>query len=527
MNAKLKDVVIAGGGLAGLTLAYQLKRSQSELDIVVIEKGTFPKPEKTAKVGESTVEIGSHYLNHTLDLKQHFNERHLRKHGLRCFFGEPQNDFSQQDELGVSELFGIPAYQIDRGAIENYLQELVISEGVELIDGASTSDLEISETKKSITVSTLSGQRRINSRWIVDAAGRQSLVKNKLGLHKESKHKGNALWFRIDRQIKLDDWSQDQAWQKRIKQDNTRWLSTNHLMGPGYWVWVIPLDNGATSIGIVMDDEAFASHDFSNYESTFEWLSKHHSRCAQAIDGADVLDYVVINDYSLDCKQMFSDQGWGLTGEAGVFADPFYSPGSDFIALNNSFITKLIDDDIKGQDIRLNSQVFQFINQSFFNSTMSLYTNEYGGFGDRQMMALKLVWDYAYYWGVLSLLFFRSTMIDVGLMRELNPTLTLAFEANNKIQALFRERAKIRLVVPAQGLFMDQYQVPCLRHYNDVLKQTMEGPVVSTQVLLKDNVDKLERLAKYLDNILSDHPDTNISQDERELLGEYRRIVLA
>ena len=45
--------------------------------------------------------------------------------------------------------------------------------------------------------------------------------------------------------------------------------------------------------------------------------------------------------------------------------------------------------------------------------------------------------------------------------------------------------------------------------------------------LLKDNVDKLERLAKYLDNILSDHPDTNISQDERDLLGEYRRIVLA
>ena len=112
-------------------------------------------------------------------------------------------------------------------------------------------------------------------------------------------------------------------------------------------------------------------------------------------------------------------------------------------------------------------------------------------------------------------------------MRELNPTLTLAFEANNKIQGLFRERAKLRLVIPAQGLFMDQYQVPCLRHYNEVLKQTMEGSVVSTQVLLKDNVDKLERLASYIDNILSDHPDTNISQDERELLGDYRHIVLA
>ncbi len=527
MNATLKDVVIVGGGLAGLTLAHQLKSSQPDLDIVVIEKGTFPKPEKIAKVGESTVEIGSHYLNHTLGLKEHFNERHLRKHGLRCFFGEPQNDFSQQDELGVSELFGIPAYQIDRGAIENYLKELITSQGVKLIDGASTTDLEITENEKAITVTSPAGQQRINGRWIIDAAGRRALVKNKLGLHKESGHKGNALWFRIDRQIKLDSWSNDQAWQGRVKQENTRWLSTNHLMGPGYWVWVIPLDNGATSIGIVMDDEAFESHNFSNYESTFDWLSKHHPRCAQAIDGADVLDYVVITDYSLDCKQMFSDQGWALTGEAGVFADPFYSPGSDFIALNNSFITKLIDSETQGQDIRLDSRVYQTINQSFFNSTLSLYTHEYGGFGDRRMMALKLVWDYAYYWGVLSLLFFRSAMVDVALMRELNPVLSLAYNANNKVQSLFRARARQRKILPAQGLFMDQYQVPCLRHYNKVLKQTMEGDSISTQVLLKDNVDKLERIALYIENMLSDNVDTTMSQDEQELLGEYRRVVLA
>ena len=54
----MKDVVIAGGGLAGLTLAHQLKRSQSDLDILVIEKGRFPKPEKTWNItilGEFTL----------------------------------------------------------------------------------------------------------------------------------------------------------------------------------------------------------------------------------------------------------------------------------------------------------------------------------------------------------------------------------------------------------------------------------------------------------------------------------------
>jgi flavin-dependent dehydrogenase len=141
-------------------------------------------------------------------------------------------------------------------------------------------------------------------------------------------------------------------------------------MGPGYWVWVIPLDNGATSIGIVMDDQAFSDGDFSTVDTTMDWLRQHHPRCADALDGADVLDYVVINDYSHSCKQMFSDQGWGVTGESGVFADPFYSPGSDFIAFNNTFINDLITDDFAGNDIRLKSRVYHAMNQSLFDSSL-------------------------------------------------------------------------------------------------------------------------------------------------------------
>lgn len=518
------DVIILGGGLAGLTLAYQLKISQPNLQVLVVERNTFPVPEKTAKVGESTVEIGSHYLKHTLGLKQHFDERHLRKHGLRCFFGSPQNDFSQQDELGVSELFGLPSYQIDRGAIENYLQQSLLELGVTILDGATLANFSIESDRKSISVAKANEVVRYSSRWLIDAAGRQALIKNKLGLQQPNGHKGNAIWFRIDRQVKLDTWSDKTDWQDRVKQPNTRWLSTNHLMGPGYWVWVIPLDNGATSFGIVMDDPAFNANDFTSFDSTLAWLEKHHPQCAQAIHGADVLDYVVIRDYSLSCKQVFSDSGWGITGEAGVFTDPFYSPGSDFIAINNSFISDLVSKDFAGQDIRFDSRLFQSINQSFSESTLSLYTGQYGGFGDRKMMSLKLVWDYAYYWGVLSLLFFRSAMTDTAMMRELNPILHRAQMANKNVQALFRERAKQRIVLPAQGVFMNQYALPCLKHFNSVL-ETDDGS--GTQNALQVNVAMLERIETYIGDMLGDSAGLIISDDERSLFGDYRHAVLA
>jgi len=299
------------------------------------------------------------------------------------------------DELGVSQLFGIPTYQIDRGAIENHLQQSINNRGVEVLDGVTTKSIDISDDKKTLIVDGPQGSQTYQSRWIVDAAGRQALIKNKLGLAQKNQHKGNALWFRIDRQIKLDEWSDNTQWHDRIKQPNTRWLSTNHLMGPGYWVWVIPLDNGATSIGVVLDDTAFAAGDFSTVDTAKAWLAENQPRCAQAIDGAPVLDYVVIKDYSHSCQQLFSEQGWDITGESGVFADPFYSPGSDFIAFNNTFINQLVCDSFDGEDIRLKSRLYETINQSFFSNTLSLYQGQYGGFGDRRMMSLKLVWDYA------------------------------------------------------------------------------------------------------------------------------------
>lgn len=520
-----KDVVIAGGGLAGLTLAYQLKKSTPELDILVLEKNRFPVPEKTAKVGESTVEIGSRYLNHTLGLKQHFDDRHLRKFGLRCFFGTPQNDFAAHDELGVSELFGIPTYQIDRGAIENYLQGAVVAQGVDVWDGVTIDELTIDTNKKSISVAeeNCKSTRGIEAQWMIDAAGRQALIKRALGLAKDNDHRGNAVWFRVDRQIKIDSWTADPQWQARTKQQSVRWLSTNHLMGPGYWVWIIPLDNGATSIGIVMDDEAFASHDFSNVNSTLAWLRKHHPHCAEALQGAKVLDYVAITDYSHSCTQMFSEAGWGMIGEAGVFADPFYSPGSDFIAINNTFINDLIGSWHKGDDIRFNSRLYQSMNQSFFESTLSLYTGQYGGFGDRRMMSLKLVWDYAYYWGVLSLLFFKEVMTDIDLMRDINPLLMTAQRTNSKVQKAFRERATARQVLPTQGLFLDQYSVPCLRHFNRVLDDSSQ----TVQQALPENVKVLEHLAGFIVEMLGSNATAKISTNERDILGDYRHQVLA
>ena len=87
-QADVYDVVICGGGLAGLTLARQLKLQKPNISVVVLDKMARPLPEASFKVGESTVEVGAFYLANTLQLTDYFEEQHLVKLGLR-YFGVP------------------------------------------------------------------------------------------------------------------------------------------------------------------------------------------------------------------------------------------------------------------------------------------------------------------------------------------------------------------------------------------------------------------------------------------------------
>ena len=85
------DVVIAGGGLAGLTLARQLHLEAPRLRVLVCEKRQHPVPEAAFKVGESSVEIGAHYFKTIVDLKALLERDHLPKLGLRYFFPYENN----------------------------------------------------------------------------------------------------------------------------------------------------------------------------------------------------------------------------------------------------------------------------------------------------------------------------------------------------------------------------------------------------------------------------------------------------
>jgi flavin-dependent dehydrogenase len=173
------DVVITGGGLAGLTLALQLKQAVADLDVLVLERRTHPVPIAAHKVGESTVEIGANYLAEVLGLKAHLQEQQLKKFGFRFFFSEGRRDIDGVTEVGASRYLAVPSYQIDRGLFENFLAEEAVRRGIRFEDGALVRDLELGRAGERHAVGYARGRHshRAEARWLVDACGRAGLVK--------------------------------------------------------------------------------------------------------------------------------------------------------------------------------------------------------------------------------------------------------------------------------------------------------------------------------------------------------------
>lgn len=508
------DVLILGGGLAGLTLALQLKRQDASLDVAVIERRAHPVPEAAHKVGESTVEIGAHYFANVLGLRAHLDGEHIRKFGFRFFFSDGRRDIDRCTELGVSRILPTPSWQIDRGRFENFLGEEARRLGVRFHDGAVVRAIELSADEDDHRVAWERDGDSIEAtaRWVVDASGRAGLIKRKLDLAAPEIHDANAVWWRVDGFIDPKTWSDDAAWLSRCTPPD-RWRSTNHMCGPGYWFWLIPLSSGAHSLGIVCDATMHPLETMNTHEKAMAWLREHQPRVAEALDRPEhrLQDFLFLRHFSHGCKQVFSGDRWALTGEAGVFLDPFYSPGSDFIAIANTLICDLVAKDRAGEPFAPYAEIFQQLYFGFFDNTMTLYRGQYPLFGDAQVMPVKVIWDYTYYWALLAPLVCGGKLTEVSLLGRLRPQFERGRALNLAVQALLRAWGEANRAAglpdadTLDGRLLDQFGIDWFHEMNRALHDTLDNPTFARRI--RDNVARMDWLAaEILQRARAAHP---------------------
>ncbi len=180
------DVIIVGGGLAGLSCAYEL--ADSGMTVVVLERGDFS--------GSKNVTGGRIYLSplqgYLPDLwKDAPLERHVTKEIL-TLLGE-----TNSTTVGLySDRFNhdpYPSYTILRAKFDRWLADVVSEKGIYVIPEKKVDDLIREGTK---VVGIKSGDEEFGADCVVGADGVLSFVAEKAGLRQPFRPEHFAVGFK-------------------------------------------------------------------------------------------------------------------------------------------------------------------------------------------------------------------------------------------------------------------------------------------------------------------------------------------
>jgi flavin-dependent dehydrogenase len=511
------DVAVIGGGLAGLCLGLQLTRRRPNTSVLVLERHAGKAPEAAHKVGESTAELAAYYFGEVVGMQDHLDEVQYRKAGLRFYFSRDDNsDISQRVEFGPTRISPTPTYQLDRGVFENELAERNRAAGVEVLDGARVADAELGEEQHVVSFEHGGEQQKVSARWVIDAAGRAFFLKRKLDLLEEVEHAVNSAWLRLAGGLDFELWSDNEEWLARMPERGIRRRGTTQLMGKGYWVWLIQLASGPISIGVCADPRVHPWEQFKDLDGFITWARAHEPQLGAELENrrADILDYLKVSHFAYGAKQLYSSNRWALVGEAGVFADPLYSPGSDFIGMGNTFVTDLVARDLDGEDIRERAEFFNRFLLDVFERYLIYYTNAYLLMGNTQAMGIKHSVDVCTYWGEIALAYMRGDWADLEFLKQIEPSLKRTKRLLEQVHRFYNEWNALEsdqelplMLVPRPG------PATVGERLFDLIKPDLASDAVATKI--EENSKQCENLLVLIFHTVASRlaPDPRLEDD--------------
>jgi len=393
------DAIIIGGAFSGAATALILKRKRPETRVLIIEKAA----EFDRKVGESTTELSSCYMTRILGLNHHLGHEQLAKQGLRMWFSKRADQrFDDCVEIGARYQTRLQTFQVDRAKLDSHMLELAEAAGCELWRPAKVIRCDLDGKNGQQLSAAVDGEERdVTARWVIDASGRAAFLSRKLGhFRANTDHPINAVWARF---TDVKDWD-SYDWREKFPEyanacRTSRSWATNHLMGPGWWCWIIPLRGGDVSAGLVYDTRIFALPPGANLGERLRSHILANPIGREIFGQARIVEHDV---HALSALPYVSEkvcaEGWAVVGDAAGFIDPLYSPGLDFCSYTSYYAADLLARSLAGEEV---SERIRYYNEQFAITYRlwfeTLYKDKYYYMGDADLMSAALLLDVGTY----------------------------------------------------------------------------------------------------------------------------------
>jgi FADH2-dependent halogenase len=311
------DVIIVGGGPAGSTAGTLLAKQGWK--VAIFEKEQFPR----FKIGESLLP-GSLCTFERMGVKEKIDRADvIVKHGGKIVSacGTRTNRFL------FSNVFRCKyptAYQVERSRFDQILLDHAAETGCEVRQGVKVADFACAQD--GITIRTATGE--FCGRYLVDCSGRNALVGTHLNLRRNypelRKFSLYAHFEGVDRLPGIEG------------------TLTQMVRGRDRWFWIIPITATKTSIGVVLDAQAFKRMKLNSEAAFLQILQENPKVIEQMSSARRVTEVYATGDFSFR-NERFAGDRWVLAGDAAGFLDPVWSTGVFIAVLSGEKAADMLD----------------------------------------------------------------------------------------------------------------------------------------------------------------------------------------
>ena len=500
------DVVITGAGLAGLSLGRQLLL-ESNLSILHLDREKS-LPVERQKVGESNVQVAGHYFAKVLDMEDHLFHQHVMKYNLRFMWkaaGRSGKNFEDFSHSYIRTFSNIACYQLDRNKFEG---EMIRRNREEkrytLVEGAKVTNTEIGKGGGHRISFDHEGQvHQVTAGWLVDTSGRNRQLASNLGTKQESEIRHSSSFFWTEGLVNIEKLTDANLHEIRKRPERRQlghvplWLATNHFMGEGFWFWVIPLHD-RTSFGLVYDNNLVDAKEVSTKERLLKWLFERFPLFERELANKEIIDFQVLRNYAHSCESTIDADHWAMSGFAGRFTDPLYSPGGDMIAIYNTLITDAIL--TKDEDgLRSKLRGYEIMMKTVYMSFVPSFHLSYNALGDQESFSMKYVWELSVYFGFYVFPFINDMFTDrlflVAYLRRFSKLGALNRDLLVFISKFF-EWKRDDASADSEPRFFDFSSIESLRRAESTFYEVGEGVDQAIRIL-EQQLENLQELARF------------------------------
>lgn len=309
------DAIIIGGGPAGAALGTMLARDGHR--VLVLEKDIHPRDH----VGESLVPSTNVVFDRIGFLDKMDDAGFVHKPGTA--WNAPRSHPWRFIDIFLFEypLPGSPrqyTYSVERDVMDAMLLRHAHENGAKVLQGVNVKRV-LFENGRAVGVRAGAAdgwERDLRARVVVDASGRRCLLAGQLGIRQKDPNFNQFCMY---------------SWFRGVTSPPERYLGFTLFYFLGLnkcWAWNIPLRNGVTSMGVVVDKRDFQVSGRSE-EDFFSALVRRSRGFTHVMAEAErIRPWWIEADYSYKIDR-YAGPGWLLVGDALRFVDPVFSSGVD------------------------------------------------------------------------------------------------------------------------------------------------------------------------------------------------------